>query len=289
MAQYRHILVLTLGLLFIAGCSSIAPNGSVQNVPVDRLSAFLAYERATTRDATLYAMRLLKTYAQQNPGEYSSRARLANTYTLFGAGFSQSSREREQAYADAMAMAEEAMLTSPEYAAAREAGKRFTEALVHLDNRHLEALEFWKTALFYDFREATGLIAKITRYRRLKAAVAVMQRIKEIDRTAIAGSNLFSEGIYYLAQPKFAGGDIEKSRMLLNEAVDVGGGNLLPRWGRAKYYAVKMRDLELYKSDLQWVIAQPLGDLPGFRPWNHLLSRESEALLLNPAAEFNRP
>ena len=281
-----RFLVLVMFALAVSGCSNVQPDISDTGNLANPREAYAAYEQADSRGDILIAIDLLKSVAAGNPGDYKSRARLANAYTLFGAGYARSSLEKESAYASAMYLAEQAMRTAPAFAKARDEGKELTAAVELLDASHIEALEFWKTALFYDFRECTELIDKISRYPRLKQAVAIMSRIEAIDRNAIWGSNIFSEGIYYLAQPEFLGGDRARSAELLAEAVAISDRSILPRWGRAKYYALAMRDYELFKDDLKWVVAQPLDNLVGFRPWNVLLKAEASSLLANPPEAF---
>lgn len=93
------------------------------------------------------------------------------------------------------------------------------------------------------------------------------------------GNNLFSRGIYFLAQPEFAGGDRDKSAAFLAQAIAVNQKNIIPRWGRAKYYAVAMQDRALFEADLRWVVKQPLNQLVGYPHWNRFLQREARQLL----------
>lgn len=278
------ILVLQVG----CACRSAAPvleSGS--QAPVDLAEANAAYTYADGYQSLKGAILLLERYAAQHPDDYASRARLANAYTLLGAGYSTTVADKATAYAAAMRYGEAAMLTVPAFRAQRAAGESFESALQTLGKAHFEAMEFWKTALFYDFRECTGLLDKLMSYGRLRKAVAVMDRMEQIERQAMWGNNLFSQGIYYLAQPEIVGGDKRKSAAYLAEAAAVSPTNIVPRWGRAKYYAVAMGDRELFRKDLQWVTAQPLDKLSGYRPWNLVLQREALALLANEKQYFS--
>ena len=274
-----RIAITLLSLIGLSACSGMVAKQALPQPAASLDEAMHSYEQVESRHQLLAAIDLLDTYAEQNPGDYASRARLANAYTLLGAGYAKTLDEKASAYEKAMKAAEQAMLTSSDYAQARRQGRSFSTAVETLDIRYIEAMEFWKTALFYSFREAEGVLDKLLRYPRLKQAVAVMEHIERLDREAIGGSNLMSQGIYYLALPEFAGGDRLKSAKYLAEAAAVSKRSILPRWGRAKYYAVAMKDYELYRSDLQWVVAQPLKDLIGFRPWNVLLQREARGML----------
>ncbi|MGB1581041.1 MAG: TRAP transporter TatT component family protein [Nevskiales bacterium] len=266
-------------MLGLTACGALPATQSLPQPGVSLDKAMAAYERVESRADLLAAIDLLDTYAQQHPQDYASRARLANAYTLLGAGYAKTLREKADAYSRAMEVAEQAMMTSDAYAQARSGIGSFTDAIQSLDVDYIEAMEFWKTALFYSFREAQDPISKLLRYPRLRKAVAVMQHIDSLDRNAIGGSNLMSLGIYYLALPEFAGGDRQKSAEYLAQAAAVSERSILPRWGRAKYYAVAMQDKNLYQSDLKWVVSRPLNELIGYRPWNILLQREAAQML----------
>ncbi len=278
-----------LGVLLSACVSNAVPpepdSGPVEAVNFAEANAAFTY--ADSYPSLKGAISLLERYAQQHPGDYASRARLANAYTLLGAAYSSSVADKAAAYAAAMRYGEAAMMTDPDYKAAHDRGASFADALQALDEEHFEALEFWKTALFYDFRECTGLWDMLLSYGRLRQAVAVMERMEQIDRQAMWGNNLFSQGIYYLAQPEFVGGDKQLSAAYLAEAAAVSQRNIVPRWGRAKYYAVEMQDAGLFRADLSWVASQSLDKLEGYRPWNVALQREARLLLANSADYFS--
>jgi hypothetical protein len=89
----------------------------------------------------------------------------------------------------------------------------------------------------------------------------------------------FSRGIYYLALPKFAGGDRELSARLLSKAREVAPDSLLIPWGRAKYFCFETHDREGFVKDLQWVLAQdPHGGTNPYS-WNVYFQRDARELL----------
>ncbi len=286
---YKSLLILFTITLFPA-CAG-QPQGQrvvvVDSIPVTYPQALAAYDAADSRESLLLAIDALERYAKAHPRDYASRARLANAYTLLGAGYSEGVTAKAAAYDQAMTYALAAFNTDGRYQLARINGQGFAGSLALLDESQMEAMEFWKTAMFYSFREASGLLGQLWRFPRLKQAVAVMERQEAIDRNAMWGNNLMSWGIYYLAQPEWYGGDREKSRAYLAEAAAVSERNIVPRWGRAKYFAVAMDDVQMFRTDLQWVAAQPLAKLEGYRPWNVLLQREARALLTQESNYFN--
>lgn len=281
-SRWLSVCTLVLMVVLSAGCGTapvVTDAAASAATPVDLQEANAAYRYADSYQSLMGAIILLEAYAGQHPGDYASRARLANAYTLLGAGYSTAIADKQAAYAAAMRFGEAAMMTVPAFQAARARGEDFGTALQQLGEAQFEAMEFWKTALFYDFRECTGLLGKLASYARLRRAVAVMDRMAQIDREAMWGNNLFSQGIYFLAQPEIVGGSRSKSAAYLAEAAAVSALNIVPRWGRAKYFAVAMGDQALFRNDLTWVTAQPLDQLVGYRPWNLVLQREARTLL----------
>jgi tetratricopeptide (TPR) repeat protein len=247
---------------------------------VDLVASLRAYSQADSRETVLAAIRQLERFAAAHPGDYTSRARLANAYTLYGAFYVQDVPAKEAAYTAALRYAEAAMLTVPGFAHVRQTrGVAFHFALQQLDHRHLEAMEFWKAALLYDYEECSGAMSKVLRYGQLMRAVAVMDRMDQIDRNANWGNNRLARGFYLYAMPAYMGGDVEQAQQLIGAAVQDNPRNIVPRWGRAKYVALAESDRELFKQDLQWVVAQPLDELVGYRPWNVAIQQDARRLL----------
>lgn len=268
-------------MLMLTACVGVADRQAADVVAVPASYELVegAFAQVESRESLLHVIAQLEAYAARHAGHYASRARLANAYTLLGAGYSASGAAKARAYNNAMAAAEEAFETNGSYQLARLNGQSFAQRLDYLGDEQMEALEFWKTAMFYSFREASGPVAKLWRYPRLNQAVAIMQRQEVLDRQAMWGNNLMSWGIFYLAQPEWYGGDRNKSREYLAEAVAVTQRNIVPRWGRGKYFAVAMGDMKMFRDDLSWVAAQPLEALVGYRPWNRMLQNEARQLL----------
>ena len=277
----KGVFGLSLVWLLLTGCAGQPPaEAPDSSEPVTQVSALRAYAKADSRSSLLQAIRMLERYAASHPEDYESQARLANAYTLLGAGYTEDVSGKEAAYSAAIRYAEAAMMTEPGFAHVwGKRGVAFGIALQQLDHRHVEAMSFWKAALLYDYEECTGSMGKMLRYADLRRAVAVMDRLAQIDPNASWGNNLMTRGLYQLRKPDYVGGDVTAAKAMLDEAVKLNQRNLAPRWARAKFYAVLAGDRALFKRDLQWVAAQPLDDLLGYRPWNLLYQREARDLL----------
>lgn len=277
-------------LLMLAGCAGKqSPVPGLPPKPVALTGAMEAYANVDSRKSLLRAIRMLERYALDNPDNYVSRARLANAYTLLGAGYTQDVPGKQAAYSAAVRYAEEAMLTVPGFAHLREnRGIGFELALRQLDHRHMEAMEFYKAAQFYDYDECSGVMGKLLHLNKVQRAVAVMDRMAQIDANAAWGNNRMSQGLYKLLRPDYLGGDQAQGLQLLDRAVADNPRNIVPRWGRAKYFAVQAGDRDLFKKDLRWVRRQALDELVGYRPWNVVIQREARSLLSRAGTLFDR-
>ncbi|MGB1579875.1 MAG: TRAP transporter TatT component family protein [Nevskiales bacterium] len=274
-------LLATMAFFVALGCANnITPVPAVPNSPVAIGDAMQAYEQADSRDSLLRAIRMLERYAQDHPGDYASRARLANAYSLLGMGYTQDIGGKEAAYSAAVRYAEAAMLTVPGFAHVwKERGVTFALALQQLDHRHVEAMEYYKVAQFSDYEECKGAMGRVLGISQMQRAVAVMDRLAQIDENVSWGNNRMMQGLYKLRQPDYLGGDHVTAMYMLERAIQDNLQNVAPRWGRAKYFAVPAGKRQLFVSDLRWVVEQPLDQLVGYKPWNIVIQRDARALL----------
>ena len=203
----------------------------------------------------------------------------ARLLLLLGANFSKSTREQRKFYRETQKAAERAMAVVPAFRNGRDRGQSVPEAAATLPVQSFEPLFLWTTAVFYTFRDVASLPEQILFKGRLQEAKSVLDLMMEKDPTWQDGSLQFSLGIYYLSVPKILGGDRDKARSLMDEAVEMGTNRLLPRWGRAKYLAVRTGDKTLFLEDLNWVAAQDPGEMDGPLIWNNYFHDEAIELL----------
>jgi hypothetical protein len=89
----------------------------------------------------------------------------------------------------------------------------------------------------------------------------------------------FSLGIYYMALPESAGGDLDRADTLFRQAIETGPDWLLNRWGRAKYFYDKTGNRDGFVKDLEWVLARDVSNVPGPPAWNAYIRRDAGRLL----------
>lgn len=114
----------------------------------------------------------------------------------------------------------------------------------------------------------------------LPKAVALMQRVHELNPDFhFAGSALFF-GIYYASRPAILGGDIHKAKTYFEEAARRTDGKYLMTYVlEARYYAVAAQDQDLYKGLLAKVKDGRPGALADARLTDEVAKRKAGPLL----------
>ncbi len=114
----------------------------------------------------------------------------------------------------------------------------------------------------------------------LPKAVALMQRVHDLDPDYhFAGSDLFF-GTYYASRPAILGGDAAKAKAFFQEARRRTGGKYLMTYVlEARYYAVAAQDQELFKGLLAKVKDAESGALPDARLTDEVAKRKAGLLL----------
>lgn len=203
------------------------------------LSAIRAYEKALEADPECYpALCFLSTY-----------------YLLLGDGYTTKVSGKIAHFRTALAYSERAMATHPEFRARIERGDKVWEAADSLTVGQMEAMFFWTTGVFYYYKEGLGPFGQMIHFPWIQRARRVLERMTELDADWGGGGIHFTWGIYYLSIPLAVGGDRKRSEECFSRAVEVGPDRLLNRWGRAKYFHVKMRRPRQFKEDLEWVLS----------------------------------
>jgi tetratricopeptide (TPR) repeat protein len=254
-------------LLFMttSGCMMWHPKWpEVSNTPLrqdasERLEeAVLLGHRADSRSSTNAAVAAYQTALDVDPENYQAFVDLAQLHLLLGDAYATSTSEKRECFRKAMVYAEGAMFTNPLFRQSIRQGKTSWEASRLLSLREMDAMFFWVNAVFYSYKEGQGIIGQVINFRWIRRAKQVLEHMTSIDPDWGGGALHFTWGAYYLSIPESTGGDRKKSAQFFSKAIEVGPENLLNRWGRAKYYQIKMNDPQGFQDDLEW------GALPVF-------------------------
>lgn len=214
-----------------------------------------------------------------DPGNFQAHVSLAHLNILLGDGYATNIADKKEYFKKALLYAEGAMFTNPSFREKIQLGEPTWEACRVLGVREMEAMLFWVNAVFYSYKEGQWYIGQVVNYRWIQRARYVMEHMTSIDPDWGGGSLHFTWGVYFLSIPESIGGDRNKSAYYFEKAIEIGPDRLLNRWGRAKYYHVKMRNPGGFRKDLEWVLSQDVAQSPGNFAWNVFFARDARQML----------
>jgi tetratricopeptide (TPR) repeat protein len=111
-------------------------------------------------------------------------------------------------------------------------------------------------------------------------AVALLERVVELDETYYYGSAHAALGSYYAAQPKIMGNTSEKAKQHFDRAFEISEGKfLLMYYLYAKFYAYQIQDRELFEKTLTMIIETPPDRYPDMTFVNEVARRKAKVLL----------
>lgn len=277
--------MLLLGTL-LGGCALwqpdwqvAAPTGTPGQVEGLRQRAQELSDQAGDRAALEMAIDAWDAVLAASPADSDALIELANQQILYGAAYAEGRAARKRAYRRAMSLSALAMGTNPAFRGRVETGDALWEAVDALTARELDAMGFWTTALFYYYKDGQGPIGQVVNFRWMQRARRVLERMTELDPEWGGGMLHFLWGIYYLAIPEAVGGDRERAALYFAQAVAAGPDWLQHRWGRGRYYHVKMGNRAACREDLEWVAAQDLSQAAGPYAWRAYIQRDARNML----------
>lgn len=208
---------------------------------------------------------------------------LAKLHLLEGAAYRTSRRERLACYRSALSASEKAMSLNPEFLAQVRSSVPPWEAARVLGANQVGAMNFWVTGIFYVFRDCLGPWGRARNAGLMKGARAMLEHMDAVSPGWEGEVSTFSKGIYYLAVPRFQGGDRDKARQYFEQAVNAAPNRTLARWGRGKYFYPAVGETDAARADLKAVADANLDQLAGDRAWNRYIKRDAAALLAKQA------
>ena len=282
----KSYIFLLVSMLLINSCVrwssvSISETPSLPSADADRLynQAIQLYNLADEADKIEQAIKAFKQVLKADPVHYDALSSIGNLHILLGDAYSSKKSKKIDHFRSALIYSELAMYTNPEFKASVDGGAPVWEAARFLTKRELNAMFYWTTALFYYYKEGLNGFEQMIEYRWVKRAKQVLDIMTDLDPEWGGGGLYFTWGIYYLSIPESVGGDRKLSAEYFQKAIDTGPDWLLNRWGRAKYYHVKMQNPMDFKEDLQWVVNQDIKLSKGPYPWKAYFMRDAQTML----------
>jgi hypothetical protein len=109
---------------------------------------------------------------------------------------------------------------------------------------------------------------------------ATLRRVLELDEAYHYGGPHILMAVYLAARPAIIGGDLDKARVHFHRAIALGEGKLhMAKVLLAQYYAVPVRDKNLFEQILQEVVASPVDEVEELTLSNALAKEKAEKLL----------
>jgi hypothetical protein len=111
-------------------------------------------------------------------------------------------------------------------------------------------------------------------------AVALLERVVELDETYYYGSAHAALGSYYAAQPKIMGNTSEKAKQHFDRAFRISEGKFLFMYYLyAKFYAYQIQDRDLFEKTLRMIMETPSDKYPDMTFANEVARRKAKVLL----------
>ncbi len=220
-----------------------------------------------------------------DPGQAGAHVNLAHLHLLLGDGHARSRAEKRVHFLKAMHHAEAAMYTNDAFRERIQAGEPTWVACTALGESEIDAMFFWVNAVFYQFKETLSAVNQAIHSRWIQRARLVMDHMATLAPEHDVRID-FLFGAYYLSIPTAIGGDRERSAAYFNAAVENAPDMLLPRWGRAKYFHVKMDNPQEFREDLIWVITRNMDEMQDHPAWKQFLVDDARRMLAATAPPF---
>jgi len=284
----RAFAVLLLAIPVAAGCmqwkpgwvgSGITSGRSVGAVGEDLAQAHQASLRAVDAEGLRAAMKAYESVLARDERNYDALAALADHSILMGTAYTEGRAAKRELYERAMRLAETAMYTNPDFKRLADGGKRPWEACTVLTAREMSAMMTWMTAVLYNFKECMSGPARVFNIKFMTHLDPMLDRMEHLDERWEAGAVPFTRAFYYFVVPHSLGGDRNKAALSFERAVEMGPTRAINRWGRARFFDVKMKNRKQFTEDLNWVATSDLESLSDAPAWKAYVRNDARKLL----------
>lgn len=217
----------------------------------------------------------------RDPSDVGALTAVADHSILMATAYTTRRDAKRRLYRRAQAYSELAMYTNPEFKVLVDGGKRPWEACHALGKTERRAMLTWMTAVLYNFKECMSPLARVANIRWIQRIEPFLQRLDELDPTWEDGAVPFNWGFYHFVLPGSLGGDRDKAAEEFARAVELGPDRLVYRWGRARFFRVRVKDEAGFRDDLEWVVSQDPSTAGDPSHWAIYVQRDARELLEN--------
>ena len=273
-------------ILILTHCFTYSPNWQIpepEDLETD-INALLQeadslVQKADSKEKLMRIIALYETVLQVEPQNYKALYELGHLYLLAGDGYSVKIGEKKNFFKKALYYNEQAMYTNSLFKEQIDTGAEVWEAAKVLQETDMDLMLFWTTAVFYYYKECLGAFGQMINYHWIRKAKNMMEQLYKINPEHAGGAPYFTKALYYLSIPGSVGGDKKLAEALFTEAVEVGPDWPLNRWGRAKYFYVKMQNRDAFKQDLEWILKQDIDTMKGHPAWKIYFMNDAKNML----------
>jgi hypothetical protein len=282
---FKSILLLIIALIltqcFIYSPDWQIPESTDRETDIDGLlqEADTLVQNADNKEKLMDIITLYKTVLQTDPQNYKALYELGHLSLLVGDGYSTKTGEKKNFFKKALYYNEHAMYTNPLFKEQIDNGIDVWEAAQVLTEKDMDLMLFWTTAVFYYYKECLGAFGQMINYKWIRRAKSMMEHLYAINPDHAGGAPYFTKALYYLSIPRSVGGNKKIAEELFAKAIEVGPDWLLNRWGRAKYFHVKMQNRDAFKQDLEWILKQDIDTMKGHPAWKIYFMNDAKYML----------
>jgi polyhydroxybutyrate depolymerase len=275
-----------------SGCTTGPPYRYEANpeAPSIDVQALLQKADSLAADATgpagvQNAIDVYRAAATMAPQCYEAHVSLSHLLLLYGDGYASGRRAKKRLFTEAMQHAEAAMYANPEYRVRILNGEPAWQACRALGTDYADAMFFWINSVFYLFKETQSPIEQALNFRWIGRARNMMEHLTAVVPPPDARID-FLWGAYYLSIPVAVGGDRKLAKEFFDSAVENAPNQLLPRWGRAKYFHVKMQNPLAFRQDLKWILSQATNETDDHPAWRAFFLKDAYRMLVDARPPF---
>jgi len=205
------------------------------------------------------------------PGTYEALVLLCRGYYLLADGHVEDPAEKRVLWEKGASWGEKAMATNPEFRRRVGSGAE----LAALARAQVDAL-YWTAVNLGQWAESEGVATAL----KFKGQVRqMMKRVQELDPDYFYGAVNRYWGVYYAEAPYFAGGSLDKSLENFQGGFRIANKYLAGHVLFAERYARRKGDRELFRRELELVLAADPRALPEVAPEQILEQRKAKKML----------
>lgn len=263
-----------------AAASTAAGSANAAEVEASSATAQELWAERDDRAKLEAAIEAWEKVVQAVPNDAEALTSLARAHYFLADGFlalEEDVQDQEfAAYQKGVDYGERALLVlEPGFEKDMRSGKSFEEAISKINPSAINAA-YWYCTNLGRFASKQGLSERLYYKDKLKTA---MERILELDAKFYYGAADRYFGAFYSLLPGIAGRDTDKSAAHFEKSLAMAPEYLSTKVIKAQFLAPAIDDEDMYRAELEAVLAAPDTDNPDIAPENRAAKRHAKKML----------